>query len=191
MQEPKKVQFNLRNSTTREVSVDLFNASSITPITNETQFEAGALNTLSPFNNPTNGFYNPLTNETVLFNSKDGIGVVNQETSTMSVYLNEDILLLNDIVAMVLNTTNNYLYAGNNKDSNTLTNILVLDAITYAQITEITMPNPNTTLEIKDMSYSPVNNYIYVSVFDSSIGISSLIYIDCATNSVAGSLILN
>jgi hypothetical protein len=62
MQEPKKVQFNLRNSTTREVSIDLFNASSITPITNETQFEAGAVNTLSPFSSPTNGFYNPLTN---------------------------------------------------------------------------------------------------------------------------------
>ena len=191
MQEPKKVQFNLKNSTTREVSIDLFNASSITPITNETQFEAGAVNTLSPFNAPTNGFYNPLTNETVLFNSKDGIGVVNQETSTMSVYLNEDTLLLNDIVAMVLNTTNNYLYTGNNKDSDTLTNVLVLDAITYAQITEITIPNPTiTTIKIMDISYSPVNNYVYVNIIEGG-ALSYIIYIDCATNTIAGTIPLS
>lgn len=186
MQEPKKVQFNIRNSTTREVSIDLFNASSITPITNETQFQAGAVNNLSPFNNAFNGFYNPLTNETILFNTEDGIGVVNQETATMSVFLNEPVT--NFIVSMVLNITNNNLYVGNNKNSFTETNVLVLDAITYAQITEITIPNPNSSIEIKDMSYSPVNNYVYVSVYDSVAGDSHLIYIDCNTNTIAGSI---
>lgn len=186
MQEPKKVQFNIKNSTTREVSIDLFNASSITPITNETQFQAGATNTLSPFNSPTNGFYNPLTNETILFNSGDGIGIVNQETSTMSVFLNEP--TTNDIVAMVLNTTNNNLYAGNDRASQTETNILVLDAITYAQITEITIPNPTvTTIQIMDISYSPINNYVYVNIVEGG-GLSYIIYIDCSTNTIAGTI---
>jgi hypothetical protein len=186
MQEPKKVQFNLRNSTTREVSIDLFNASSITPITNETQFEAGAVNTLSPFSTPTNGFYNPLTNETILFNTQDGIGIVNQETSTMSAFLNDPIT--NDIVAMVLCSANNNLYVGNNKASQTETNVLVLDAITYAQITEITIPNPTTTtIQIMDMSYSPVNNYVYVNIIESGVD-SYIIYIDCATNTIAGTI---
>jgi len=188
MQEPKKVQFDLRNSTTRDVSIDLFNASSLTPITGETQFEAGVVNTLSPFNSPTNGFYNPLTNETVLFNTQDGIGVVNQENSTMSVFLNEPINI-NNIVAMVLNTTNNYLYVGNNKNYLADTNVLVLDAITYGQITEITIPNPTSDISIMDMSYSPVNNYIYVSTVAGG-GISEIFYIDCSTNTLAGSILI-
>ena len=189
MQEPKKVQFNLRNSTTREVSVDLFNSSSITPITNETQFEAGAVNSLSVFTSPTNGFYNPLTNETILCNNNDGIAVVNQENSTTSIFLNEQVGD-NDIVAITLNTTNNNLYLGNNKNNSTETNVLVTDAITYTQIDEITLPNPNLDLIIRDINYNPTNNYVYVSVLDNTTGESEIIYIDCATNVVLGSITL-
>jgi hypothetical protein len=189
MQEPKKVQFNLRNSTTSEVSIDLFNASSITPITNETQFEVGAVNSLSSFNTPTNGFYNPLTNETILCNTADGIAVINQENSTTSIFLNEP--LNNNIVAIVLNTNSNNLYAGNNRNNGAETNVLVLDAITYTQIDEITIPNPNLDLEIKDICYSPVNNYIYVAVLDNFTNLSEVIYIDCSNNTVIGSINLS
>ena len=190
MQEPKKVQFNLRNSTTSEVSIDLFNASSITPITNETQFEAGAVNSLSSFTNPTNGFYNPLTNETILCNDADGIAVVNQENSTTSIFLNEQVGD-NDIIAIALNTTNNNLYLGNNKTNGTETNVLVIDAITYTQIDEITIPNPNLDLQIRDINYNPNNNYVYVAVYDGITTISSIIYIDCSTNLYVGSIVLS
>ena len=187
MQEPKKVQFNIKNSTTREVSIDLFNASSITPITNETQFQAGAVNTLSPFYLPENGFYNPITNETILFNNMQGFAVVNQENSTSSVFYVDS-----RIFSMAISSSNN-IYAGKN-DVITDTNpsILVLDSITYSEITEIIIPNINTdVIYVVDISYSPVNNYIYVSTYNYSISTSFLIYIDCATNLIVGSLILN
>ena len=90
MQEPKKVQFDIRNSTTSEVSIDLFNASSITPITNETQFQAGAVNSLSSFTTPTNGFYNPLTSETVLCNDASKKTVISYRLFSTSL---QDILL--------------------------------------------------------------------------------------------------